>query len=150
MAGKNKIETGFRLWFDDSGGTARDLSGDLVPGSCKGGGLVLDEIDMTGESNTVKNALAGHGDGTVTAEIIANDTATTGSTTVLHGMVGSDGTLTLQWGSGGAAPAASDLEWEGEYVLMGAQLSFSGGRAVHSCTWKPAAGSAAPAWGTYS
>lgn len=147
MAGRDKLERAFRFSFDDSGGSARDLSADLVPGSVQGGGVVLDEVDMTGVSHTVKNALAGQGDAPVTAQFIMNDTATTGATTVLHGMIGKVGTLTLQWGSNGAAPTTGDLEWEGEYVLLSANITNSGGKFVHNCSFKPS-GSVAPAWGT--
>ena len=35
MAAKDKIETGFTFAYDDQGGTVRDLSGDLIPGSVK-------------------------------------------------------------------------------------------------------------------
>jgi len=148
MAGKNKVERGFRLSFDDSGGTPRDLSGDLVPGSVSGGGLTLDEVDMTGVSDSVKKALGGYSDSTVTAQFHMNDTATTGATTVLNGMVGDVGTLTLNWGENGAAPSGGDPEWEGEYLLLTAGVSQSGGRFVHDCTFKPAAGESDPAWGT--
>ena len=147
MAGKDKVEKGFRLYWDDSGGTARDLSGDLVPGSVSGGGLTFDEADMTGVSETVRNFLAGHGDSEVSARFHLNDTATTGATTVVNGSNGGTGTLTLQWGSDGAAPTTGDPEWEGEYVLLSANVVLDGNRHIHECRWKPT-GSTAPAWGT--
>jgi hypothetical protein len=146
-AGKNKIERGFRLWWDDSGGTPRDLSGDLVVGSVSGGGLTFDEADMTGVSETVYNFLAGHANSEVGGNFHMNDTATTGASTVLNGTQGSVGTLTLQWGDAGAAPTTGDLEWEGEYVLLNNSISLDGNKHVHNCTWKPS-GSTAPAWGT--
>ncbi len=83
MAGKNHVERSFRLLWDDAGtgsGTARDLSGDLVPGSASGGGLTFDEANMTGVSNLVRNYLAGHAESTVTAQFHMTDTATTGAT----------------------------------------------------------------------
>jgi hypothetical protein len=148
MAGKNHVSRSFRLYFDDSGATARDLSGDLVPGSCQGGGLVYDQVEMTGESNSVKNYLANHPDSEVTATFIVNDTATTGAFTVLKGMMGAGGTLTLQWGQNGAAPTTGDPKWEGEYVCFGGPMSFDGGKAVWQITFKPQAGQSAPAFGT--
>jgi hypothetical protein len=150
MAGKNKIERGFRLLWDDLGtgaGTARDLSGDLVPGSVSGGGLVFDEVEMTGVSESVKNFLAGHASAEVSARFHLNDTATTGAFTVLTGSDGGYGTLTLQWGSSGAAPTTGDPEWEGEYVLLNCRAVMDGGRAVMEARWLPQ-GSTAPAWGT--
>jgi hypothetical protein len=152
MAGKNKTEKGFRLWWDDLGtgaGTPRDLSGDLVPGSCTGGGLVFDEVEMTGVSNAVKNYLAGHADSEVSAQFHMNDTATTGAFTVLTGSDGGTGTLTLQWGAAGAAPTTGDPEWEGEYVLLDCSVNTSGGKAIINARWKPT-GATPPAWGTYT
>jgi len=143
---KDKVERGFRIWFDDSGGTPRDLSGDLVPGSISGGGLVFDEADMTGVSNGVKQYLTGHADSTISGRFHMNDTATTGATTVLTGQEGQDGTLTLQWGAAGAAPTTGDPEWEGEYVLMSSNVTVDGNKFVHEVTWRPFSGAADPAW----
>jgi len=151
MAGKNKVERAFRLWWDDLGtgsGTARDLSGDLVPGSVSGGGLVYDEVDLTGVSNAVRNFLAGHADSEIAARFHLNDMGTTGAFTVLTGSDGGVGTLTLQWGSSGAAPATNDPEWEGEYVLLQCDVVLDGNKPVLQAKWKPQAGQSAPAWGT--
>jgi len=147
MAGKNKSERGFRITWDDSGGNPRDLSGDLVPGSVSGGGLTFDEVDLTGVSESVRNFLAGHADSEITARFHLNDTATTGATTVLNGSNGGTGTLTLEFGSAGAAPTAGDPDWEGEYVLLDAKVVLDGNKHVHEARWKPT-GSTAPAWGT--
>lgn len=147
MAGKSHIEKSFRILVDDSGGTVRDLSGDLVPGSVSGGGLTYDEADMTGVSETVYNFLAGHATSEITATFHMNDTATTGATTVLNGRSGTAGTLTLQFGQAGAAPTTGDPEWEGEYVLLDNSISLDGNKFVHNVTFKPT-GSTAPAWGT--
>jgi len=147
MAGKNHIERSFRLSLDDSGGTARDLSGDLIPGSVSGGGLTFDEADMTGVSETVRNYLAGHAASVWTFQCHMNDTATTGATTVLNGIVGSTGTLTAQWGQSGAAPTTGDPEWEGEYVVLDNTVVLAGNTFAHQVTCQPT-GSTAPAWGT--
>jgi hypothetical protein len=155
VPGKNKLERGFRIWWDDAGtgsGTARDLSGDLVEGSCTGGGLVFDQVSMHGVSELVRNYMAGHAEAPVSAQFKMNDTATTGSTTVLNGSTPSTtvigiGTLTLQWGSNGAAPSTGDPEWEGEYQLVQNTIQPAGGGFVHAVEWRPY-GSTAPAWGT--
>ncbi len=147
VAGKNKLERGFRFWFDDSGGTPRDLSGDLVPGSINVGGLTLDEVDLSGVSETVYNYLGGHATSIIGARFHMNDTASTGSSTVLNAMQGLVGTATAQWGSEGAAPATGALEWEGEYVLLKNEIVLDGNKFVHDCEFKPS-GSTAPAWGT--
>lgn len=150
MAGKNHIERSFRILIDDSGGTARDLSADLVPGTVNGGGFNFDQVDMTGVSNSVYQAMAGYSNSEITAQFHMNDTATTGATTVLNGVVGTGVTVTLQWGQSGAAPTTGDPEWEGEYLLLTAGVVNSGGRFVHDCRLVPEAGQTAPAWGTVS
>lgn len=137
-----------RLWFDDSGGTPRDLSGDLIPDTLSGVGLDYEEVDMTGQSDDLKSAMGGQGDGTITAQFHMNDTASTGAFTVLNGMINSTGTLTIQYGTAGA-PAAGDPEWEGEYTLFSAPVNLSGGRSIINATFKPSPG-ASPAWGTMS
>ena len=149
MAGKNKVEKGFRLSFDDSGGTPRDLSADLVRGSVQGGGLTFDEVDVGGVSEEVINYLAGHAEAPVTAQLHMNDTASTGATTVLNGMDGAVGTLTLQWGAAGAAPDTGDPEWEGEYLLSQNQIQLANGSFVHAVRFVPSGGTD-PAWGTVS
>ena len=141
MAGKNKVETGFRIQFN-----SQDISGDLVPGSLNGGGVVLDQVEMTGVSNTIRNYLRGHGSAPITGRFIMNDTATTGAFTVLNAATGA--TLTLQWGSNSAAPTTGDPEWEGNYTHFGFQIVFDNGKAVMEVTFQPTAGQTAPAWGT--
>ncbi len=144
--GKNKVEKGFRLWWDDSGSTARDLSGDLVPGSVSIGDE-YEEADMTGVSEGLRNFLAGHQDVEITGRFHMNDTATTGASTVLNAQNGGTGTLTLQWGDAGAAPVATDLELEGEVVQLRNAPTLDGNKFVHEVRWKPT-GSAGWAWGT--
>ena len=146
--GKNKIEKGFVILVDDSGGTARNLCGDLVPGTITGGGVTLDEVDMTGVCNTVYNFLAGHGTSEISATFHMNDTADTGAYTVLTGNNGGSGTITLQYGSLGTTPDSGDPEWEGEYVYFVGQVENDGGRFVIPVTFRPLSGASAPAWGT--
>lgn len=150
MAGKDKIERGFRLLWDDSGGTARDLSVSLIPGTFTGGGKTLEEVDMTGVAQTIRNYLGGFANSEVTAQFIMDDSATTGSHTVLSATVGLEGTLTLQFGQNGAAPTTGDPEWEGEYCLIEAPVSQNAGRMIISARWLPAPNATDPAWGTYS
>lgn len=149
MPGKTHVERSFRILFDDSGGTARDLTGDLIPGSVQGGGLTFDEVDVTGVSEKVRNYLAGHAEAPITAQFWLNDTATTGAYTVLTGQDGSDGMLTMQWGENGAAPDSGDPEWEGEYLLVQCSHTIVNGAAALQVRFVPF-GSTAPAWGTVS
>ena len=145
-AGKNKVERWLTLKQDDSAGTPRDLSADLVPGTLQGGGLVFDEAEMTGVSEAVRNYLADHANSELAADFYLNDTATTGAHTVFNGMVGKVNTLTLDFGAG-AAPTTGDPEWNGEYLVLQAALGITGNKPVIHVKWKPGT-SAAPAWGT--
>ena len=135
-----------RLYIDDSGGDAQDLSDDLVPNTLSGIGLTPEEVDMTGQSASIKQARAGVSDSTITCQFYMNDTATTGAFTVLEGVQGLAGTLTAQFGTDGA-PATGDPEWEGEYVLFGLPVGITGGAAIMNAEFKPAPDST-PAWGT--
>ena len=148
MAGKNHLEKSFRLLFDDSGGTQRDLSGDLVVGSCNLANE-YNQVSMHGVSEAFETMLAGYAQAPVTAEFYLNDTATTGAYTVLQGMAGNNtgGTLTLQFGQNGSAPTTGDPEWEGEYILFSISPSPSNERWVMSCTFNVKSGNT-PAWGT--
>jgi hypothetical protein len=148
MAGKNHVARSIAMYVDDSGGTARDLTSSLVPGSLSGGGLSFEEAEMTGQNQTVRNYLTNHANAPITAQFRMDDTATTGSYTVLIGVDGgAAGTVTLQWGQSGAAPTSSDPEWEGEFVLTVLTASISDGGAVLDATFMPSGGTD-PAWGT--
>jgi hypothetical protein len=63
--------------------------------------------------------------------------------------MGLTGTVTLQWGDAGAAPIATNLEYEGEFVLLRNSPQLDGNKWVHDCLFKPT-GSAGVAWGTMS
>ena len=141
MAGKNKTERGFRFLWD-----TKDLSGDLVPGSVNGGGIVLDEVDMTGVSEAVKNFLGGHGNAPVSARFHMND-ASNRAFNVLKDDGNVAATLTLQYGSSGAAPTTGDPEFEGTYVFLGFNVVPDGGKLVLEGRWMPS-GATPPAWGT--
>jgi len=149
MAAKDKLSRGVRLFIDDAAlGTARDVSSDLVPDSLSGLGFNADLIDMTGESDAVENGMGGRKKNNLKFKLHANDTATTGASTVLHGIEGlSSITVTVEIGSAGAAPVTGDLSWTGEYTCLSATLSQDGGRLTHDCEFAPY-GSTAPAWGT--
>ncbi len=154
MTGKNKVERSFRFLMDNSAQAQKDLSGDLVPGSVTGGGLVFDQVDFTGVSNATRNYLAGHADAPISAKFYINDTATTGAYTVLIGIDGGGaaatagaGTLTMRWGAAGAAPVGGDPEWEGEYILFSLTHSMDSGKGVLNCVFMPG-GPTSPNWGT--
>lgn len=147
MAGKNKLSRGVTISIDDSGGTPRDLSGDLVPGSLSGLGFTSPALDMTGESDTVQNFLGDRKVNTITCRFHANDTVTTGASTVLNGIVGSVVTVLVKIGQAGVAPTTGDQKFSGEFLCVAAPMVNDGGRLVHDCTFQPS-GSVAQAWGT--
>lgn len=149
MAARDKIVEGFRILFDDSGATPRDLTGDLVPGSLKdGGGFKMEKREYHGANAAVKNYIKGKKESVITATFYKSDVATTGAYTVLSGMEGAGGTLTLQWGSNGAAPTTGDPEWEGEYVYFPQGEGFEDGKAVIYAEFAPQHGQSDPAAGT--
>jgi hypothetical protein len=143
MAGKNKTETGFSFIWD-----SHEFNGDLIPGTCTGGGKVLDEVDMTGVSESVRNYLAGHASAPIAARFHMND-ASNRSFNILKDDHNVAATLTLSWGSAGAAATTGDPEWEGTYVFLGFTMSFDAGRAAMDCKWQPS-GATPPAWGTHA
>ena len=150
MAGKDKIERGFRLTWDDSAGTPQDLSHDVIPGSAGNvGGFTAEEIDMTGITQAIRNYQVGFSQSEVTARLHMDDTATTGAHTVTKDTIGDSGTLLLEFGSAGAAPTTGDPTWSGEYVLVNAQPTQDAGRFVIDCRWLPSSTAAAdPLWDT--
>ena len=135
-----------RFWIDDSGATPRDISDDLLPNTLAGIGLTPEEVDMTGQSASIKQARTGVSDSSITGQAFMNDTALTGAYTVLKGIQGQAGTLLVEFGTDGA-PAVGDPEWTGEYVLFDLSVGITGGAAVMNFLFKPAPGST-PAWGT--
>ena len=146
-AGKNKVERWITFKCDDPT-SPQDLSGDLLPGTLSGGGRTLDEVEMTGVSNEFKNFLSGHANSEITGQFYMNDTATTGAFTVLNAALGSVVTVTIAYGAG-AAPIAGDPEWEGEYMLLAADVGLAGNKPVLNAIWKPGS-SVAPAWGVFA
>ncbi len=146
MAGKNKIERSVRFLIDNGAGVEQDISVDLVPGTLQGGGMTLDQVDMTGVSDAVKKALGGYGDANVSGRFFMNDTATTGAFTVLRGREGSSGTLTIKFGQSGAAPTTGDWKWSGEYTIMQANVVQDGGRILLDCLFTPQSGQPDPTW----
>jgi hypothetical protein len=141
VPGRNKIETGFRITWNGV-----DLSGDLIAGSLNGGGKVLDQVDMHGVSNTIRNYLRGHGSAPITARFHVNDTLSTGSLAALDGATGA--TLILDYGSAGVAPSTGDPEWSGHYTHFGYPITPDAGRFILEVTFQPTSGQTAPAWGT--
>lgn len=137
MTSKIHLEKNITLNFDDSGGTARDLTGDMVPGSLSINGIMFEQIDMTAISDAVHKFVAGQGDLTIGAQFYMNNTATTGAFTVLNPMNGKEGTLTLAFGQAGAAPTNGDPELESEFTLFIQGFPISGGRVLIDAQWKP-------------
>jgi len=97
--GKNKLERAITIAVDDSGASARDLSGDLVPGSLGAIGQDYEFIDLTGVSNAHHNGLVGWWSAPITAKFFMNDAATTGAFTVCKGNQGGTGTITVSYGA---------------------------------------------------
>lgn len=151
MAGKNKIETGVTLNYDDTGGTARDLSSSMVPGSLAINGYSYEQVGIRGVSEALDNFLAGFASLDISAQFYMDDTATTGSWTVLSAQNGANAstgyTMTIAFGSNGASPTTGDPELELDMLLTGLPVSISGGAVICTATWVPKTGTIA-AWST--
>lgn len=151
IPGKNKQEIGTTLSYDDTGGVARDLSCDIVPGSLSINGITYEEINFTGICNAVENYAAGRGKLEIACQFYMNDTASTGAWNVIKAQNGartSTGyTLTIAMGSAGQAPASGDPELEGEFGAYIQGNTISGGAWVFNVKFLPNS-STAPAWDT--
>lgn len=124
-----------------------DITADLIPGSLSNaGGLTLEEIDMTGESDAINKFVSGRGSSEINAKFHANF-AVGGAATILNAAIGTDVAIIIQMGSG-AAPTTGDPEWNGTYRLMSNPIAPEGGKLVVSAKFLPAAGNADHAYDT--
>jgi hypothetical protein len=138
---------------DDSGGTARNISGSIT--SIGNIGITYDQSDVTTIANSVKQYLTGYGDasidlsGPVNNDAAAAAPAETGASTILPALAdsGNASTVTIAIGIR-AAPTSGDPEFSGEFVCTGYVVNASTTDATWSASFKPAFGAAAPAWGT--
>lgn len=133
---------------EDSGGTIRNIP----VNSINGVGLAYDEMDVTAFTDSIKNALPGHPDCTISISGPFDNTALVGSHTVLSGI------------NGGVTPLALDVQvgikhaWEADEPQFGLTATATSGfictnysvdmsSMEYSATFK-VIGSTAPAWGT--
>ena len=135
-----------KVLLDDSGGTPRDISTDVVSVDVP---IEYDEIDMTGFQDAVQSSAPGLPVMNVELQLNMNPLADTGGYTVVKSILGgSTGrTLTVQVGQG-AVPTTGDPEFEGEFWLPKLNLSANpkGGIPL-AVSLRPVSG-VAPAWGT--
>lgn len=125
--------------IDDSGGTLRDISPhvDDVTFSQK-----LDTVDVTGEGQSsapVKSVIVGFTDATISLKGSWDNTANTGSETVLGGVANNGGQLaaggTLSWEYNPAGTGTGTIKYSGEgYLTQYDQSSPVGGRVGFSAT----------------
>jgi len=143
LAGKH-----IKVFLDDSGGAAREISGDVesidIPNE-------YGELDTTGFNEGSENSIPGMPAFPVELSVFMNPAATTGAYTVISGIVGkyAGKTLTVQVGQN-VTPTNGDPEFEGEFWCQ--KMNFSAdpkGRKMLSVSLRPY-GSTAPAWGTVS
>lgn len=149
MAGKEHVSKWITFAIDDEGESPCQLEDDMVPGSLGAVGLDFERVDMTGSGQAVKRALGNRANCDIEVKFYMNLTADK-ATDVLNAIDDgvTAGKLTIAYGGGGA-PAGSDLEWEGEYVLLRNVIENDGGRLVHNCLFAPDPSTANdPGWGT--
>src|SRR5574343_68660 len=134
---------------DDSGGTLRNIPVDSINGV----GLTYDEVELTAFTDAIKGVLPAHPDCTITITGPFDTTASTGSHTVLAGIVG------------GGTPLSLDVQvgmrhaWESGEPQFGITSSAANGflcteyipdvnAGKYSAKFRVYPGSVAPAWGT--
>lgn len=135
-----------RVSFDDTGGTARDISASVS--NISGVGLENQTDDVTAYSDGVRNFTLGHPTSEIDITGPLNNTASTGGHTVFSAINNApysqdSYTLTVQIGIR-AVPTNGDPEWEGEYLLSSYMVNGDGTYTAHVVP----ATATAPAWGT--
>lgn len=135
-----------RVFVDNTSGAAQDLSASVA--SVNGVGLQNDTTDVTAYSDGVHNFTLGHPSADIEMSGPFNNTASTGSHTVLAAIAAApytqdSYTVTVEFGIR-AAPAAGDPTFEGEYQLVSYVVAGDG---TWTATFTPASATA-PAWGT--
>lgn len=140
---------------DDSAGTLRSIPVDSINGV----GLDYDEVDLTAFQDAIKGVLLDTPDCTITisgpfdSSVAATSPALSGSHTVLSAIVGLNVPLSLD------VQIGIKHAWEAGEPQFGITSSATSGflcksyivdpqNAKYSATFRMAAGSAAPAWGT--
>jgi hypothetical protein len=135
IVGKAAIVT-----VDDSGGVARIISTDVTAFEINDG---LDVPEVTGFSETVTNYIPGQKQQSIRLTCLWNTAATTGSTTVLRGILGSATSKTVA-----VQPEGTGLTFSGEFMLKSftpAGQAASGAIQLGVCEFVPM-GSTAAAW----
>jgi hypothetical protein len=138
-----------KVLMDDSGGTPRDISADVI--SIDGLPLAYDEIEASGFTQD-HNYLAGQADAQISLEMKFTTTALTGTHTVFSGIVGSNTarTLTVQPGNN-AAPTSGDPEFEGEFIVTQYTVTpAKDGMQTSTAALRIGPNATIPAWGTVS
>ena len=132
---------------DNSAGTLTAITSDVSEVTLPS---EFDEVEVTGYSDAAKNYLSGLQEFSIDVNGFFNPAATTGSHTVLSGIVGNlaaTRTVTIDIGQN-AAPATGDPEITGEFYCtkydVGPDLA---GAITFAATFKRAAGTAIT-WGT--
>jgi hypothetical protein len=134
---------------DDSAGTPRNIPVDSINGV----GLTYDEVDLTAFVDAIKGALPAFPNCTITITGPFDTTATTGSHTVLSGIVGGQTPLTLD------VQVGIRHAWESGEPQFGITSSTANGflcteyvadvnAGKYSAKFVMFPGSVAPAWGT--
>lgn len=138
-----------QVLLDDSGSTQRDISNDVnsidIP-------IEHAELDYTGFLHAIENMGAGMPSMNIEMAGDFNNTASTGSHTVLSGIIGDNSghTLTVRVGNG-AAPTTGDPEIELEVIVTKYNISATPkGKTQFVASLRPYDPSTVPAWGTMS
>lgn len=134
---------------DDSGGTLRSIAVDSINGV----GLTYEEVDLTAFFDAIQGVLTNHPDLTLTITGPFDNTASTGSHTVLSAICGGVTPLTFDvqfgmrhaWESGEPQFGITSDATNGALCT---EYTVDPGTGKYSAKFRMFAGSAAPAWGT--
>lgn len=138
MAGKVSAK-GAVISVDDSAGTARNISADVVSYEIE---YDINKQDVTGFSEGAQNFIPSLPIIGVTMDVIWNTTATTGARTVLAGIIGSATSKTVT-----IVPESGGPSFSGEFLLDALPVSATpeGVIKIGSVHFS-VMGSVAPAW----
>ena len=133
-----------RIWVDDETAALKDLSTDVTNISIP---YAHNETDVTGYSDGVINITVGQPNNNVTMDGVFNDAADKSHDVLsaINGFVTTKTSVKINIGIG-AAPAATNAEWLGEYYCT--EYSLAGDLTWHA-SFMPA-GSTVGVWGAYT
>jgi hypothetical protein len=112
-------------------------------------GLTYDEADVSTIANKIRQYLTGRGDAPIDLSGPFNNTAVTGAHVAVEPLNGTNTAADLEIQIGSlAAPTTGDPKFTGKFIVTKYVVNIGDEGLVWNSSFKPAAGEAAPEWGT--